>query len=91
MGRRGNLPPFFCLGARMIEFPKGLYLHGWDDMDAYVIVKDAAEEAAARAKGYRHINEAAPVAAEPVAAPTMDGDAPEAPKRRGRPPKAVSE
>jgi hypothetical protein len=73
----------------MSDFPKGLYLHGWDDMDAYVIVADAAEEAAARAKGYRHINE--PVAVQAVSAPVVDDDTTDAPKRRGRPSKAVSE
>ena len=67
-----------------VEYPKMLYLHGWDDLDANVTVNDAAEEAAARAEGYRGIN-------EPPPAPEMDDDAPEAPKRRGRPPKAVSE
>ena len=75
----------------IVEYPKGLYLRGWDDMEAYVIVQDAAEEAAARAKGYRHINEAAPVAPEPVAEPAGEDDTPDAPKRRGRPPKAASE
>lgn len=64
------------------EFPKALYLRGWDDLDAYVTVQNAAEEAAARAKGYRGINEAAP-------APAVEDDAQEAPKRRGRPPKAA--
>lgn len=66
------------------EFPKALYLRGWDDLDAYVTVQNAAEEAAARAEGYRGINEPAP-------APAVEDDAPEAPKRRGRPSKAVSE
>lgn len=71
----------------IVEYPKGLYLRGWEDLDAFVIVKDAEEEAAARAKGYRHINEPAPVDAAP--APVGHDDSPEEPKRRGRPPKAV--
>jgi hypothetical protein len=71
------------------EYPKGLYLRGWEDLDAFVIVQNAAEEAAARAQGYRHINEAVPVAAEAVAEPAGSDDAPDAPKRRGRPPKAL--
>lgn len=67
-----------------VEYPKALYLHGWDDLDACVTVQDEAEESAARAEGYRSL-------AEPVAEPAMDDDAPEAPKRRGRPPKALEE
>lgn len=66
------------------EYPKALYLRGWDDLDACVTVADAEQEAAARAEGYRTL-------LEPVAAPVVDEDSPEAPKRRGRPPKAVSE
>ena len=66
------------------EYPKALYLRGWDDLDACVTVKDRAEEDAARAEGYRTL-------LEPVADAAPDDDAPEAPKRRGRPPKAVFE
>lgn len=67
-----------------VEYPKALYLRGWDDLDAVVTVHDAAQEAEARAEGYRTL-------LEPVAAPAVVEDAPEEPKRRGRPPKAVSE
>lgn len=62
----------------MIEYPKALYLRGWDDLSASVTVQDAEEEKAARARGYRMLSEPA----EPVA--------PE-PPRRGRPPKARDE
>lgn len=68
----------------IIEYPKALYAHGWDDLDAMVTVLNAAEEAEARAQGYRSL-------AEPDEAPAVDDDAPDAPKRRGRPPKAISE
>lgn len=66
-----------------VEYPKALYLRGWDDLAAMVTVHNAAEEADARAAGYRTLS-------EPVAAPAMDDDASDAPKRRGRPPGAVS-
>jgi len=66
------------------EYPKALYRAGWDDLDASVTVHSAQEEASARAEGYRGLS-------EPVAAPGTDDDAPDAPKRRGRPPKAISE
>lgn len=39
------------------EYPKALYLKGWDDLDACVVVLDAEEEAAARKEGYRMLNE----------------------------------
>jgi hypothetical protein len=65
-----------------IEFPKALYLRGWDDLDACVTAQDAGQEADARAQGYRSL-------AEPVAEPEVGEDAPDAPKRRGRPPKVV--
>jgi hypothetical protein len=65
-----------------VEFPKALYLRGWDDLAACVTVQDAAEEAGARAQGYRSLT-------EPVAEPEVGEDAPDAPKRRGRPAKAT--
>jgi hypothetical protein len=49
---------------QMQEYPKALYLRGWDDLDASVTVRDAAEEAAARAQGYRMLSEPAPVDAD---------------------------
>lgn len=66
-----------------IEYPKSLYLRGWDDLGATVTVHNAPEEADARAVGYRTVS-------EPVDAPAMDDDAPDAPKRRGRLPGAVA-
>lgn len=39
------------------EYPKALYLKGWEDLDACVVVLDADEEAAARKDGYRMLNE----------------------------------
>ena len=68
----------------IIEYPKALYLRGWDDLDACVTVQNAEQEEAARAEGYRGLS-------EPVAAPPVSDDSPDAPKRRGRPPKVVSE
>jgi hypothetical protein len=68
----------------IVEYPKALYPRGWDDLDAMVTVHDAAQEAKARAEGYRTL-------LEPVAAAEVDDDTPDAPKRRGRPPKAASE
>jgi hypothetical protein len=65
-----------------IEFPKVLYLRGWADLAACVTVQDAGQEQDARAQGYRSL-------AEPVAEPESGEDAPDAPKRRGRPAKAT--
>jgi hypothetical protein len=59
-----------------IEYPKSLYLSGWRDLDAHVIVQDAAEEVAARDAGYRGINE--PASEEP-------------PRRRSRAPQESTE
>jgi hypothetical protein len=64
-----------------IEFPKALYLRGWDDLDACVTVQNAEQEQDARAQGYRSL-------AEPPVELEAGGDAPDAPKRRGRPAKA---
>lgn len=41
----------------MLEYPKALYLKGWDDLDASVTVNDAESEAAARAQGYKSLAE----------------------------------
>lgn len=61
-----------------IEYPKSLYLKGWDDLDACVVVKNADEEDQARKDGYRALH-------EPVA------DVQDEPKKRGRPRKTESE
>ena len=45
----------------MIEYPKQLYLHGWDDLSATVVVMDAEQEAAARKDGYKMLSETEPV------------------------------
>lgn len=39
----------------MTEYPKALYLHGFEDLAAYVTVNNAAEEHAARGKGYKFL------------------------------------
>lgn len=44
----------------IIEYPKSLYLHGWEDLSAEVVVRDAAEEAEARARGYRMLSDPEP-------------------------------
>ena len=62
----------------VIEYPKALYLREWDDLTACVTVQDAGQEHDARAAGYRSL-------AEPVAKEETGDDAPDAPKRRGRP------
>ena len=41
----------------MKEYPKSLYAKGWSDLSAHRIVKDAAEEDAARADGFKHMSE----------------------------------
>jgi len=66
----------------VIEYPKALYLRGWDDLAACFTVQDAAQEQDARAEGYRSL-------AEPVAKAETGDDVPDAPKRRGRPFKVI--
>lgn len=39
------------------EFPKSLYLRGWADLSATVVVHDAAAEAEAREAGYRMLSD----------------------------------
>lgn len=39
------------------EYPKSLYLRGWDDLSAHVIVADAEAEAEARKAGYRMLSD----------------------------------
>lgn len=41
----------------MIEYPKQLYLHGWDDLSATIVVMDAEQEAEARKTGYTMLSE----------------------------------
>ena len=41
------------------EYPKALYLKGWDDLSASVTVNSKEEEASARKEGYKGLNEKA--------------------------------
>ena len=41
----------------MIEYPKQLYLRGWDDLSATIVVMDAEQEAEARKAGYTMLSE----------------------------------
>jgi hypothetical protein len=54
------------------EYPKALYLRGWDDLSASVTVQDASGEADARAAGYRMLSEPEPAAAAPVVETAAD-------------------
>ncbi len=65
-------------------YPRSLYLRGWADLSAEVVVRSAEEEAEMRAKGYKRLPEFDAV--QPEAAPVEP-----APARRGRPPKARAE
>lgn len=40
-----------------MEYPKSLYLHGWDDLEATVIVNSVEEEEEARKQGYKMLGE----------------------------------
>lgn len=48
------------------EFPKALYLKGWDDLSAAVTVNSAEEEESARKDGYKGLNEQAEGAEAPA-------------------------
>lgn len=52
---------------RYQEYPKSLYLRGWDDLNATVVVNNEDEEATARAEGYRSLAE--PAETDPKAEP----------------------
>lgn len=41
----------------MNEYPKQLYRSGWEDLSDSVAVNDAAEEEAARADGFKMLDE----------------------------------
>ena len=41
----------------MTEYPKSLYLKGWEDLSLHVIVNSPEEEEAARKEGYRSLGE----------------------------------
>lgn len=78
-----------------IRYPLALYRAGWNDLEDFVTVLDEQQEADARRDGYRMLSEplAPPVApVTPVEADDdgdSDDDTSEAPRRRGRPRKAV--
>lgn len=63
----------------MQEYPKALYLHGWADLSACAVVRDAAEEAQARQEGFRMLAEG-----DATASPVEPAQEPAKP-RRGRP------
>lgn len=77
------------------EYPKALYLHGWDDLSAFVTVDDAQAETQARSIGYRMLTDVAETQQISQNDDTAKAEAPmsaapaEAPKRRGRPPKVT--
>ena len=41
----------------MVEYPKSLYLKGWEDLSKHVIVNSPDEEEKARKNGYKSLNE----------------------------------
>lgn len=56
------------------EYPKSLYLRGWSDLSATVVVHDAAAEAEARAAGYRMLSDPEPVANAVAASDSMEAE-----------------
>jgi hypothetical protein len=44
----------------MNEYPKALFMCGWDDLTQCIVVSSEDEELSARANGYRGIDEPAP-------------------------------
>ena len=62
-----------------MEYPKQLYRSGWDDLTDTIVVSDADAEGDARQAGFRMLSDPDE---------QVEDDATEAPKRRGRPPKA---
>ena len=62
-----------------MEYPKQLYRSGWDDLTDIIVVSDADAEGDARQAGFRMLSDPDE---------QVEDGATEAPKRRGRPPKA---
>ena len=62
-----------------MQYPKQLYRSGWDDLTDTIVVHDEDEEGEARQNGFRMLSDA----------PEGEDGEPEAPKRRGRPPKVA--
>lgn len=60
------------------EFPKSLYLEGWDDLSKTVVVRDSDEEFEWRKQGYKMLSETEV---------TEVGE----PRKRGRPKKVESD
>lgn len=54
------------------EYPKAMYRDGWENLSSYRAVKDAKEEEAARAEGYKTLPEFPHPDNPPVAAPVVD-------------------
>lgn len=50
----------------MVEYPKSLYLKGWEDLSLHVIVNSPEEEESARKDGYRTLGEGPDGAVTPV-------------------------
>jgi hypothetical protein len=76
----------------IIRYPLTLYRAGWNDLEDSVTVLNKQQEADARRDGYRMLSE--PIAPPVVAAEAddddgRDDDTPDAPRRRGRPRKAI--
>jgi len=66
-----------------MQYPKQLYRSGWDDLTDTIVVHDEDEEGEARQNGFRMLSDP-----DEQAEQAEDGE-PEAPKRRGRPPKVA--
>jgi len=77
-----------------MEYPVTFYRQGWADLSDWILVLDADHEKECRAAGFKHMREFSDVAKKQQitqndgTAQADDAQA-EAPKRRGRPPKAT--
>lgn len=64
-----------------MEYPKSLFLRGWDDLEATKLVHGEDEEREARKGGYKSLAEFG----------ASHAGADDAPKKRGRKPKALTD